>query len=118
MRTLGSMSTSVVRLTKLYNYPAHAVSVFDRVVHEQAKRGLSLRSVSKGHLLGSGVSLKFEFIRGDDEKEYRLTYRWGRFNDPSDKDLEGWVLIAQLPMRFAWMTIGNFFVLARPRHAA
>ena len=107
-----------MRLTKLYNYPAHAVSVFDRVVHEQARLGLSLVSLSKGHFLGSGVSLKFEFATGDATKDYRLTYRWGRSKDLSDKDLDGWMVTSKLPMRFAWMTIGNFFVLARARHAA
>jgi hypothetical protein len=112
------MSTGTVRVTKLYNYPAHAVRVFDRVVREQARLGLSIRSVTKGHLLGSGVSLKFEFTPGDDGKDYRLTYRWGRAKDLSAKDLEGWTVSSKLPMKFVWMTIGTFFVLARPRHAA
>jgi hypothetical protein len=112
------MSADSVRLTKVYNYPARAISVFDRVVREQAKRGLSLSSLSKGHFLGTGVTLKFEFVPGAEEKDYRLTYRWGRISSLSYKDLEGWAVIFKLPMRLAWITIGHFFVLARAKHAA
>jgi hypothetical protein len=57
-------------------------------------------------------------VRGDDGKEYRLTYRWGRVEDLRDEDLEGWTVSSKLPMRFAWITIGHFFVLARTKHAA
>ena len=112
------MSVDAVRLTKVYQYPAHAVRVFDRVVHEQAQLGLSLQSVSKGYFLGTGVSFKFEFVPSDELNDYRLTYRLGRSKDLSDKDLEGWAVMSRLPMKAYWIRIGTFFVLSRPRHAA
>jgi hypothetical protein len=107
-----------LRLTKLYNYPAHAVRVFDRVVNEQATLGRSLLSVTKGHFLGCGVSLKFEFAPGNDMHEYRLVYCWGHLRDVKGQELQDWNVNSKLPMKVVWITIGYFFVLSRLRNAA
>jgi len=106
------------RLTKFYNYPAHAVSIFARVVNEQATLGRSLRSLTKGHFLGSGVSLKFNFAPGNDKQEYQLTYCFGGARSADDKIFQSWTVMSRLPMKFAWITIGYFYVLGRPRNAA
>lgn len=106
-------------IKKLYNYPAHAVRVFERVVQEQAALGRSLRSLTKGFLLGSGVSLRFEFADTPATVEQRLTYFYGRRREESDAVFQGWRVSAVLPMRAFWITIGYFYLLQRAHnHAA
>jgi hypothetical protein len=106
-------------IKKLYNYPAHAVRVFERVVQEQSALGHSLRSLSKGFLLGTGVSLRFEFDDTPATMEQRLTYLYGRRREESDAVFHGWRVSTVLPMRAFWITIGYFYVLQREqKHAA
>jgi len=105
-------------ITRLYNYPGHAVCIFDRIVREQHSQGRRLRSVGKGHFLGTGVSLKFEFVDAPADSEHQLTYFLGPRRDNSDGMFQGWQVFAVLPMRLFWITIGYFYVLARPKNAA
>ena len=96
---------------KLYNYPAHAVRVFERVVLEQAALGHSLSSLSKGFLLGTGVSLRFEFTDTPTTVEQRLTYFCGRRREVSDAVFHGWRVSTILPMRVFWIPVGYFYLL-------
>jgi hypothetical protein len=106
-------------IKKLYNYPAHAVRVFERVVQEQAALGRSLRSLGKGYLLGSGVSLWFDFADTPATAEQKLTYFYGGRREESDAVFHGWRVSTVLPMRAFWITIGYFYVLQRDQqHAA
>ena len=105
-----------LRLTKLYNYPAHAVRVFSRVVVQQAAQGRSLRALTKGHFLGTGVSLKFEFDDGAPQ-QHQLNYFYGRQRHSIGDDTNGGKITSVLPMKLAWFTIGYFYVLTQTKNA-
>jgi hypothetical protein len=107
-----------VTIKKLYNYPAHAVRIFDRVVQEQAARGHSLRSLRKDFLFGTGASLRFEFADAPATMEQRLTYYYGQRRGDSDSVFNGWRVATVLPMRTCWITIGYFYVLQREQKQA
>ena len=105
----------MIAVRKLYNYPAHAVRVFERVLREQAALGRSFQSLTKGSFIGTGVSLRFEFAESPEITDYKLTYFYGRRRDESDVAFQGWQFARVLPMKCQWITIGYFYVLKRQR---
>ncbi|PWU16655.1 MAG: hypothetical protein C5B50_13110 [Verrucomicrobia bacterium] len=98
---------------KLYNYPAHGVRVFDRVLKEQAALGRSLLSLSKGYFLGSGVSFRFLFSDAPPSVQYELTYFYGRRREDSDPVFQSWHVSTVLRMRAWWIPIGYFYLLQK-----
>src|ERR1017187_7471399 len=103
----------MIEVRKFYNYPAHAVRVFERVVREQAALGRSLQSLTKGSFIGTGVSLRFEFAESPSTADYRLACFYGRRRAESDVAFQGWRFAYVLPMKCQWITIGYFYVLKR-----
>jgi hypothetical protein len=100
-------------IKKLYNYPAHGVRVFDRILQEQAVLGHSLHSLSKGYVLGSGVSFRFVFAETAPSVEHKLTYFYARRREDSDPAFHGWHVSTVLPMRSFWIPIGYFYLLQK-----
>jgi hypothetical protein len=96
---------------KLYNYPAHGVRVFDRVLQEQAALGRSLHSLSKGYFLGSGISFRFLFADVPPSVKHKLTYFYGRRRADSDPVFDGWHVSTVLQMRAWWIPLGYFYLL-------
>jgi hypothetical protein len=103
----------MVSVRKIYNYPAHAVDVFYRVMSEHLSLGRSLHSLSKGYLLGTGVSLRFEFAESPDKMDHKLIYFYGRRRDDLQAKYEEWQIDTVLPMKIFWVSIGHFYLLKR-----
>jgi hypothetical protein len=98
-------------INRLYNYPAHGVQVFDRVLHEQAALGHSLHSLRKGYVLGSGISFRFEFVETPSSVRHKLDYFYWRRREDSDPVFKGWHVCTALSMRILWVPIGYFYLL-------
>ncbi|MGA2281060.1 MAG: hypothetical protein ABSG80_12240 [Verrucomicrobiota bacterium] len=103
----------MIAIKKFYCYPAHAVRVFERVTKQQVALGRSLHSLTKGFILGSGASLRFEFSESPETAEYDLTYFYGRRREESDAAFHGWHVVSMLPMKCSWITAGHFYLLKR-----
>jgi len=103
----------MMMVKKVYQYPAHAVRVFDRVVREHVALGQSLHSLTKGFFCGTGVTLRFEFAESPETAEHRLLYFFGRRRAESDAAFQGWRVVAVLPMRAWWIPLGYFYHLRR-----
>ncbi|MBI4557103.1 MAG: hypothetical protein HY706_05915 [Candidatus Hydrogenedentes bacterium] len=103
----------MVTIERPYLYPGHAVRVFDRVMQEQLALGRSLHALTKGFFLGTGIALYFEFAESPEAADCRLTYFYGGQRETADGVFGRWRVIAVLPMKLVWTTVGYFYLLKR-----
>lgn len=108
----------MVVVRKFYLWPRHAVRVFERVVQEHTAPGHSLSSLTKGFVLGSGVSLWFEFAETPETADHMLTYFYGRRRMGSNTAFQGWQVVSALPMRTLWIPLGYYYHLKREHEHA
>ena len=52
-------------VSRFYNRPVHAISIFERVLKEQAVLGRTLHSLIHIYSLGTGIRFRFEFVDSD-----------------------------------------------------
>ena len=100
-------------VSRFYNRPVHAISIFERVLKEPAVLGRTLHSLTHIYSLGTGIRFRFEFVDSINRPGFRLIYFLGRLRSAADVADAEWRLYQVVPMKALWIPIGYFYLLKR-----
>jgi hypothetical protein len=102
---------SLVKVTKLYNYPKHGVRVCEETISSYIENGYNLVSIEKDYILGCGITFRFFFIREPTNKTYKVITKMGALLEPDNSLFNGFKIKNILSMKFLWFSLGNFYIL-------
>lgn len=95
--------------TKSYMYPAHGTRVCQQMLSKAKANGEVLCCVEKDFLIGTGITFRMFFNKGNPTSDIQVKPIYGKLRDENDPQFENKTIVAVTSMKAFWFPLGYYY---------